>query len=93
MNVDQGFKLHPGAAQDIMEIWEYIAEDSLLAARRIREEILDAIHRLVPFPYQGHFACNRGVYNGVVKLDRSTQASFGRFRIRLMNLLAIVVSE
>jgi antitoxin ParD1/3/4/toxin ParE1/3/4 len=54
MNVDQGFKLHPGAAQDITEIWEYIAEDSPLAARRIREEILDAIRMLVPFPYQGH---------------------------------------
>jgi toxin ParE1/3/4 len=54
MNVDQGFKLHPGAAQDITEIWEYIAEDSLLAAKRIREEILDAIRTLVPFPYKGH---------------------------------------
>jgi plasmid stabilization system protein ParE len=43
MNVEQSFKLHPDAAQDTTEIWEYIAEDSPLAAKRIREEILDAI--------------------------------------------------
>ena len=54
MNVVQGFKLHPGAAQDIIDIGEYIAEDSLLAAQRVREEILEAIRVLVPFPHQGH---------------------------------------
>ena len=54
MNADQGFRLHPGAVQDILEIWEYIAEDSLLGAGRVREEILAAIRALVPFPYQGH---------------------------------------
>ncbi len=54
MNADQGFALHPLAAQDITEIWEYIAEDSPLAARRLREEILSAIRGLVPFPNQGH---------------------------------------
>lgn len=51
---DQGFELHPGAALDITEIWEYIAKDNPLAARRVREDILDAIHRLVSFPNQGH---------------------------------------
>ena len=30
---------------------------------------------------------------GVVNLNRTTQASFWRFRIRLVTLLAIVVSE
>jgi len=54
MTTDRGFELHPGAAQDITEIWEFIAEDNPLAARRVREEILDCIHRLVPFPNQGH---------------------------------------
>lgn len=54
MNRKPGFRLHPGAAQDITEIWEFIAEDSPLAARRMREEILDAIGKLVPFPQQGH---------------------------------------
>ena len=51
---DQGFELHPGAAQDIIEIWEFIAEDSPLSAKRVREEILDAIRKLVAFPHQGH---------------------------------------
>jgi len=51
---DQGFQLHPGAAQDITEIWEFIAKDSPIAARRVREDILDSIRRLVPFPNQGH---------------------------------------
>ena len=36
MTADQGFELHPGAALDISEIWEYIAKDDLLAARRVR---------------------------------------------------------
>jgi antitoxin ParD1/3/4/toxin ParE1/3/4 len=54
MNADQGFALHPGAAQDITEIWEFIAQDSPLSAKRVREEILDAIRKLVAFPHQGH---------------------------------------
>jgi len=54
MNDDQGFELLPGAAQDIREIWEFIAKDSPNSAKRIREEIMDAILRLVPFPHQGH---------------------------------------
>jgi len=54
MTADQGFELHPGAANDITEIWEYIASDNPLAARRLREDILNAIRKLVLFPYQGH---------------------------------------
>jgi plasmid stabilization system protein ParE len=54
MTADQGFQLHPGAAQDITEIWEFIAEDNPLAAGRVRADILEAIHKLVPFPHQGH---------------------------------------
>jgi plasmid stabilization system protein ParE len=54
MTDNQGFELHPGAAQDITEIWEFIAEDNPFAARHVREEILDAIRKLVPFPRQGH---------------------------------------
>jgi len=52
--VARGFDLHPLAAQDITKTWTYIAEDSPQAARRVREDILTAIRRLVPFPYQGH---------------------------------------
>ena|ERR1700675_262692 len=54
MTSHQGFVLHPGAAQDITEIWQFLVEDSPLAARRVREEILDSVKRLVPFPDQGH---------------------------------------
>jgi plasmid stabilization system protein ParE len=54
MTSDQGFDLHPGAVQDITEIWEFIAEDSPHSARRVRKEILGAIHKLVAYPHQGH---------------------------------------
>jgi plasmid stabilization system protein ParE len=54
MTTDQGFELLPGAAQDITEIWEFIAEDSPLSAKRVREDILEAIRKLVAFPHQGH---------------------------------------
>ena len=53
MNTEQGFTLHPGAAQDITDIWEFILEDNPLAARRVREDILDTVSKLVPFPHQG----------------------------------------
>ena len=54
MNPEPGFDLHPGAAQDIIEIWEYIANDSVPAAARLRIGIFDAISSLVPFPQQGY---------------------------------------
>jgi plasmid stabilization system protein ParE len=54
MIAGQGFDLHPGAAQDITDIWEFIAEDSPLAARRVREDVLDAVRKLLAFPHQGH---------------------------------------
>lgn len=54
MNFKLGFLLHPGAAQDVTDIWEFIAQDSVLAARRVRIEIFNAIAGLVAFPYQGH---------------------------------------
>ena len=50
----RGFDLHPLAAQDITDIWTFIAEDSAQAAGRFRQEILAAIRGLVPFPHQGH---------------------------------------
>jgi plasmid stabilization system protein ParE len=54
MRAEQGFALHPLAAQDITDIWEYIAEDSLFAAGRLREEILRGIRDLVAFPNRGY---------------------------------------
>jgi len=53
MNELQNFALHRLAAEDIKDIWEYIAGDSVLAARRVREEILDAIRALGPIPKPG----------------------------------------
>ena len=53
MTAEQGFALHPLAAQDITDIWEFIAADNPLAARRVREEILNALRRLVRFRHQG----------------------------------------
>jgi plasmid stabilization system protein ParE len=51
MTDNQGFGLHPGAAQDINEIWQFIAADNPLAATRFREDILEAIRKLVMFPH------------------------------------------
>lgn len=44
------FVLHPDAAKDLDEIWEYNAADNIDAADRVREEIYDAIQSLIPFP-------------------------------------------
>jgi len=54
MNAEHGFALHLLAAQDIAEIWEYIAADNPLAARRFREELYSAIRGLVLFSGLGH---------------------------------------
>ena len=48
------FKLSPEAAQDIREIWVYIAADSIKAARRLRLQIFDACQRIVGNPGIGH---------------------------------------
>jgi plasmid stabilization system protein ParE len=54
MTHENGFVLHPDAANDIAEILEYIGTDNPTAAEGVREEILASIRRLVRFPYQGH---------------------------------------
>jgi len=46
MNTEQGFTLHPGAAQDITDIWEFILEDNPLAAARPVLAILCSASRL-----------------------------------------------
>jgi plasmid stabilization system protein ParE len=45
------FVLHPGAIQDLNEIWEYVASDSPDAADQFVEEIYQTIQSLVPFPF------------------------------------------
>jgi antitoxin ParD1/3/4/toxin ParE1/3/4 len=54
MTGDQGFQLHPGAAEDITEIWRFIAQGDPVAATHFREDILEAIRKLTAFPHQGH---------------------------------------
>jgi len=48
------FRLSPEAAQDLIEIYEYIAQDSLEAAERVRLELLEAIRKLAQTPGMGH---------------------------------------
>jgi plasmid stabilization system protein ParE len=50
----EDFVLHPEAARDISEIWEYIAEDNPEAAGRFQNKIVQAIRNLAAFPRQGH---------------------------------------
>jgi len=47
-----GYVLHPEAYTDADDIWEFIAEDNLSAADRIREDIYKAVGKLLPFPYR-----------------------------------------
>jgi plasmid stabilization system protein ParE len=54
MSPGPGFVLHPEAARDITEIWEYIGKDSPSAAARVREEMLETFRSLAAFPNQGH---------------------------------------
>ncbi len=54
MTSELPFVLHPEAAGDLTEIWEFIAKDNPLAARRVREEILQTVRNLAAFPKQGH---------------------------------------
>ena len=54
MSTAQGFELHPGAARDIFEIWQFVAEQNPDAAKRVRDDILGMIRKLVAFPYSGH---------------------------------------
>jgi len=48
------FRLSPEAAGDIREIWEYIAEDSVRAARKVRLQLVDACQRIAANPRMGH---------------------------------------
>jgi len=48
------FRLSPEAAQDLIEIYEYIAQDSLEAAERVRIELLEASRNLAEMPGKGH---------------------------------------
>jgi plasmid stabilization system protein ParE len=48
------FFYSPAARQDLLEIWEFIAQDDLDAADRVEREIERAILRLADNPGLGH---------------------------------------
>jgi plasmid stabilization system protein ParE len=48
------FVLSPEAYQDLTEIYEYIAQDNVDAADRVREELLEAMRGLAEMPGKGH---------------------------------------
>ena len=50
----RSFQLSPQAFQDIDEIWEFIAQDNLDAADRVRDEIFQAFEKLAEMPEVGH---------------------------------------
>lgn len=49
-----GFAFHPEALDDLNDVWEFIAADSVDAADRVVREIFDGIRALAPFPRHGH---------------------------------------
>ncbi len=48
------FRISPEAAANISEIWDFIAEDNVAAAERVRQELQDAIRSLADTPGKGH---------------------------------------
>lgn len=50
----KGLRLHPEAYNDLDEIWNFIAADSVAAADRVLEEIRGALANISLFPGIGH---------------------------------------
>ena len=48
------FRLSAEAAADLTEIFDYIAEDSIAAAQRVRAGIHDQLKKLAQTPGMGH---------------------------------------
>jgi toxin ParE1/3/4 len=48
------YALHPDAADDIDDIWEFVANESLDAADHVVTDIFEAIATLAVSPGQGH---------------------------------------
>jgi len=58
------FRLSAEASQDLIEVLEYIAQDNVDAAERVRLELLEAMRGLAEMPGKGHLRedlTNRGV--------------------------------
>ena len=61
----KGFRLAPEASADIEEIWEYIAEDDIEAAARVRHAFLDSCRLLAQHPRLGHRREDLTTHSGV----------------------------
>ena len=48
------YQLTRRAKTDLLQIWNYVAEENIGAADRLREEFRAAFMRLVEMPYLGH---------------------------------------
>jgi plasmid stabilization system protein ParE len=46
--------VQPQARVDLLEIWHYIAKDSVAAANRVSEDLEEAIRGLLRMPGKGH---------------------------------------
>lgn len=52
---DEGVRSHPGAKQDIDDIWDYIADDNIEAADRVLDALETTIVKLAKNPGIGHW--------------------------------------
>jgi len=52
----KGIRLTPLAQGDLDEIWDYVAEDDLVAAERLMDEIHGQLRTLAQFPESGRQA-------------------------------------
>lgn len=50
----KGYVLSPAAERDLEEIWEYIAQDSVLAADRVIGKIREGVRKVAAMPTMGH---------------------------------------
>ncbi len=48
------FRLTPEARADLRLIWEYIAQDKVIAAERLLDRFESAFFRIAQFPHRGH---------------------------------------
>jgi plasmid stabilization system protein ParE len=49
------FALTPQAQSDLFAIWDYIADDSLTKADRMRDQLFRAFQKLANMPGMGHY--------------------------------------
>jgi antitoxin ParD1/3/4/toxin ParE1/3/4 len=49
-----GYELSPESLQDLQDIWDFIAPDSVTAADRLESELFEAFELLAQRPRMGH---------------------------------------